>query len=199
MNALDLVIPFHPGSGHLPQVSIFQRDPHYRGPLLRRDWLCLLLTLTKVVELYTLYVLGAGALSWASGLNWFLFFTSAAILQYMELSRGYRRDFDTVGKQDILSGQLPSTRRPAGPCKILLGIPSNFRHHILWKIVWLSGIAVCSTSLVLCYVLLNNYASESVFAWIGFQILCYFVGRCSTISPRARPSIPRKKGIDGKN
>jgi hypothetical protein len=129
-----------------------------------------LCTLGKVVELYVLYVLGAGLLTWVVGLNWFYFFISALVLQSMELSRGYRRDFETNGRCDILAGQLPSTRSPAGACKILLGLPGNFRRHILWKIVWFFGIAVCSVSVIASYLLLSTAGPRAAYTWIGFQV-----------------------------
>jgi hypothetical protein len=74
---------------------------------------------------------------WVSGLIWFYFCTSAMILQSMALTSGY---FDIVSKDDVLSGEFPSMRRPAGPCKILLSVPCNFQHHTLWKVVWFSNI-----------------------------------------------------------
>ena len=116
-------------------------------------------------------MLGAGSLWWVTGLIWFYFFTSAVVLQSMELSWGY---FDVVGKDDVLAGGFPSMRRPAGPCKILLGIPGNFRHHILWKVVWVFGIPVCGTALVLCYVLLTSCTAKLVCVWLVFQILWLF-------------------------
>jgi hypothetical protein len=171
LNALTAIPSFQPGTSTLPQVAIFQRDPHYKGPLTRRDWVGLMSTLCKLIEVYVLHYLGAGPLTWVTGLNWFYFFTSALVLQIMELSRGYRRDFETEGKCDILSGQLPSTWSAAGPCKILLGVPGNFRRHILWRIVWFLGIIVCSTSVVMCYVLLSSAGPRPAYAWIGFQAL----------------------------
>jgi hypothetical protein len=129
-----------------------------------------LCTLGKVIELYVLYVLGAGLLTWVVGLNWFYFFISALVLQSMELSRGYRRDFETNNRCDILAGQLPSTRSPAGACKILLGLPGNFRRHIFWRIVWFFGIAVGSVSVVACYMLLSTAGPKAAYTWIGFQV-----------------------------
>src|SRR5882762_7923118 len=166
-SALDPAVPFYPDSGNLPHVYIFQHDPFHKGFVTWRDWIGLLLTLSKIIELCVLRVLGAGALWWVTGLIWFYFCTSAAILESMQLSWGY---FDAVGKDDVLAGGFPSMRRPAGPCKILLGIPGNFRHHILWKAVWFFGIPVCGTALVLCYVLLNSCTANVVWVWLGFQI-----------------------------
>ena len=170
-NALDPAIPFYPGSDNLPHVYIFRQDPLHKGFVTSRDWIGLSLTLSKIIELGVLHFLGAGSLWWATGLIWFYFFTSAVVLQFMELSWGY---FDVVGKDDVLAGGFPSMRRPAGPCKILLGIPGNYRHHILWKVVWVFGIPVCGTGLVLCYVLLNSCTAKLVCVWLVFQILWLF-------------------------
>ena len=151
-------------------MYIFQRDPYYEGPITHGDWFGLSLTLSKGLELYVLYILDAGTLSWVSGLSWLYFFMSAALLQFMQLSRGYRRDFGTDGRLDIISGQLPSTRRPAGECRILLGTPSNFRNHVLWRVIWFFGAITCATSLVWCYILLSSCPPKAVYVWVGFQI-----------------------------
>jgi hypothetical protein len=174
---INSIPAFSPGSEQLPLSYIFLRDPHYKGPNQYRDWGGLPLTLCKLAEFGVLNGLGAGHLSWVSGLNWFYFFMWAALLQHMQLSRGYGKDFSINGSLDVISSELPNAKSPGGGGRILLGVPGNFRHHMLWRLMWIGAAIVCPATLVFCYLLLASCPARAVYAWMGFQVfwlLCRF-------------------------
>jgi hypothetical protein len=168
MNHLQNVSPSLPGEPL--QVHIFVKDPWYKGPLATKDWIGLLMTLLEVCEVYVLWRYNACPLCWISGCNWLYFFAAAAVLLQQRVSREYGKDFDN-GRLDILTGQLPTARRKGGERVVLLGAPRNFRHHVLWKIVWTLGSVICPASLIGCYVLLSRANITVTYVWVGFQAL----------------------------
>jgi hypothetical protein len=168
MNPVLNVSPCEPGEPL--KVHIFPRDPWYTGPVVRGDWAGLIGSLVKLIEIYFLWRCNARTLCWVSSCSWFYFFTTAAILLHQKLSREYGKDFDN-GQLDIVTGQLPTARKRGGEWIALLGAPRNFRHHMLWRIVWIIGSAVCVSSLVVCYVLLGRADITVIYVWVGFQIL----------------------------
>lgn len=185
LSPLHSVGGFHPGTSRRPPIFIFQRDPLYEWPSTSRDWIELHLTLGKLLEVFILRRLNAGILAWVTALSWSYFFMSATLLQYMQLSRGYGRDLDNSGRLDIISGKLPTARRPGGECRILLGAPGNFRQHVVWRIVWTLGILISSVYIVSCYILLASRPPKVVYAWVGFHF-GFCVDHCSSISPRVQ-------------
>src|SRR5437764_5399283 len=117
------------------EVHIFVKDPWYNGPVTTKDWIGLLVSLLKVSETYVLWRYDARPLCWISGCSWLYFFTASTALLQQKMSREYGKNFDN-GRLDILTGQLPTARKKGGERAVLLGAPRNFRHHILWRIVW---------------------------------------------------------------
>ena len=168
VNPLDSVNPSIHGSGDIPPLHIFMQDPHYLPPNPHRDWVWLCLTSCKIVEVLVLRKLHAVELSWASALSWCYFLISAVVLQYMQLGRG--RVWENV-RIDIVSGELPTARRPGGSCRILLNAPANFRHHRLWRLIWFFGIGICVTSIISCYLFLPTSPIYGVYAWGAFQFI----------------------------
>jgi hypothetical protein len=126
------------------------------------------------MECFVLMKLNGGILAWLTAVPWFYFFVSAALLQSTQLSRGYRKNLDDSPRLDIISGEFPTTGRPGGECRILLGTPINFRHHTQWRIIWAIGAAVVLTWFIACYIVLPSRPTEAVYVWVGFQVLWVF-------------------------
>lgn len=151
------------------EVYTFFNDPRDTDTNKVRDWGYTLLSLIKVVEIVVLWNLGARVLCWSTLLPWLFFFISAAILQYLNLSRGYNKGMRN-GELDILFGELPPIVKGGGNRKLLLGAPRNFRQHFLWYSTWTVGIIVCAVCLVTTYALLGRQKSQVVYTWLCFQI-----------------------------
>jgi hypothetical protein len=151
------------------KVHHFTTDSRYKDHIIRHDWIGIIGSLVKVMESYILWRAHARILCWVTSFAWFYFLICAAVLQLQKLSRGSVRDFD-CGRVDLIAGKLPTTRKRGEELKILLGAPRNFRHHLLWRIIWAVGGAVCALSLVSCYVLLGREKAKIVYIWVGFQI-----------------------------
>jgi hypothetical protein len=168
MNPVKNVSPSLPGEPL--EVYIFVKDPWYDGPVMAKDWIGLLVSLLKVSEIYVLWRFDARPLCWTSSCSWLYFFTVSAILLQQKISREYGKNFDN-GKLDILTGQLPTARKKGGERAVLLGAPRNFRHHILWRVVWAIGSILCATSLVISYVVLSRADVTITYIWVAFQVL----------------------------
>jgi hypothetical protein len=153
----------------LPIVYSFIRDPDH-PTITKGDWIALGFSVVKVVESFVLRKLDAKALSWITALPWAHFFIAALTLQTLKISQKYTPD----GKSeiDVLAGELPTAKTLGGELKILLYIPKNFRHHLLWRLMWIIGCLVCLSTLLATYLLLGNATPITVYSWIGFQLLC---------------------------
>ncbi|KAF4634393.1 hypothetical protein G7Y89_g3729 [Cudoniella acicularis] len=68
-------------------------------------------------------------------------------------------------------GELPTTKTLGGAQKILLQKLANFRHHPLWRIMWIIGLSICVPTLITTYLQLGNEMPITVYTWIGFQLL----------------------------
>ncbi|KAG4411944.1 hypothetical protein IFR04_014918 [Cadophora malorum] len=166
--------PVHNVSPSLPgdplQVHIFVQDPWYDGPVMTQDWIGLMISVLKISETYTLWRYGARRLCWISSSSWLYFFTVSIVLLQRRISRGYGKNFDN-GRSDILTGQLPAARKKGGERVVLLGVPRNFRHHILWRISWTIGSMVSAASLITTYIFLSQADVTVTYIWVAFQIL----------------------------
>ncbi|KAF8986757.1 hypothetical protein BDQ17DRAFT_1375831 [Cyathus striatus] len=106
----------------------------------------LLATLTKLAEIYVLWMLG-----------------NEFVLK--------RRPESEPGNLDILAGQVPRVGQEGGSRKVVLGVAENPRRLLPWKIMWATGAFICAGSLVFLYFVLGQQPNEVVFAWVGFQLL----------------------------
>lgn len=137
---------------------------------MTQDWIGLMISVLKISETYTLWRYGARRLCWISSSSWLYFFTVSIVLLQRRISRGYGKNFDN-GRSDILTGQLPAARKKGGERVVLLGVPRNFRHHILWRISWTIGSMVSAASLITTYIFLSQADVTVTYIWVAFQIL----------------------------
>jgi hypothetical protein len=137
-----------------------------------QNWIAILSSLPKLVELYILGREGAQDLSCVAGVAWFYFFTAAVILWLREKWR--RRSSDSGDDEqgvDIIVGHLPSAKRAGGERKIILGAADNSRLSLLQRMVWAVGSVVCILWILATYFLLRQYDSKITFIWACFQLL----------------------------
>lgn len=150
---------------------LFMRDPYWHilhKSEARKDWIGILLSLIKVVEVYVLYHYGSRKLCWVTGINWIFFFMSAIIIQLA----GYGREHDDQADcccLDIVAGRLPLPQVIGEERKVLLGVPINVRKSLLWRLTWIAGSIVCTSSLIASYLVLKEEPRNRVYMWLGFQ------------------------------
>jgi len=137
-----------------------------------QDWIAILSSLPKVVELYILWREGARDLCWVAGVAWFYFFIAAVILWLRELWVRRVSDSDNEGQDvDIVVGYLPSAKHTGGERKIILGVSENSGTSLLQRIIWAVGSVVCIAWIMATYILLRQYDPKITFVWTGFQFL----------------------------
>ena len=132
------------------------------------DWVAISASVTKLVELATLWKNGATALCLISGSCWIFFFLVSILLQLLGLSREFSEKV-SEREMDIVAGQLPTPIKAGGHHKILLGAPQNVRHSLFWKVAWALGSGVCTGTIIATYMVLSHQSSRVFAIWTGFQ------------------------------
>lgn len=162
--ALDTVPAAERGS----PIDIYRFIPDQGGlPSPWRDWSWLLLSLVKLIEVFTLRKVGSqGVWAWTMA-GWAHAFVAAVLLQVT----GLGRDSPFKRTRHLVAGILPSPLRMGEQGKIVLGIPANIRRHTLWRIMLAVGIAVNLAGLLGTFIRLDGEPTEALYFWIGFQIL----------------------------
>lgn len=156
--------------GEPVEVYSFFNDPRdLKFNATAYDWILLLTSIVKVVELVVLLMFGASLVAWSSFVPWLFFFLCALLIQYCDLSRGYGASLNDW-EYDILFGELPTIVKGGGGRKLLLGAPRNFRQHPLWNLIWAVGAVVSTASLVTTYALLGRQNARVVYIWLSFQV-----------------------------
>lgn len=95
---------------------VYGRDIHWRtrtARRARRDWIGLGASVVKLSETAVLWRVGAYHLYWVTALPWFVFFVSAAVLQFLGLSRE-RNDSGSWPEIDVLAGSLSTSQVSGG-------------------------------------------------------------------------------------
>ncbi|RHZ46498.1 uncharacterized protein CDV56_103754 [Aspergillus thermomutatus] len=162
--ALDTVPAAEKGS----PIDIYRFIPDQGGlPSPWRDWICLFLSLVKLIEVFALRKVGSrGVWAWTMA-GWAHAFVAAVLLQVT----GLGRDSPSKRTRHLVAGILPSPLRMGEQGKIVLGIPANIRRHTLWRIVLGVGIGVNLAGLLGTFIHLDNEPTEALYFWIGFQVL----------------------------
>ena len=132
------------------------------------DWMAILLSAIKLLELATLWKNGATVLCLISGCCWAFFLFVSIILQLLGLSREFSEKVNER-EMDIVAGQLPTPIKAGGHHKILLGAPQNVRHSLFWKFAWGLGSGVCAGTIIATYMVLSNQSPRVFAMWTGFQ------------------------------
>ena len=137
----------------------------------------LALSLSKLGEAFALRVYGAGFLALSVTIPWAYFFVVAVLLEAREFYLA-RRPEELDGYVDILTGQLPSMAQSGGVRIIIIGAPSNPRTSVWWRMIWAVGAFVCTSSLIVTYILMRQQTNDIVFVWAGFQVSWMIVRMC---------------------
>ncbi len=132
------------------------------------DWMAILFSVVKLLELTTLWKNGATVLCLISGCCWVFFLFVSVLLQLLGLSREFSEKVNER-EMDIVAGQLPTPIKAGGHHKILLGAPQNVRHSLFWKFAWGIGSGVCTGTIIATYMVLSKQSSRVFAIWIGFQ------------------------------
>ena len=133
------------------------------------DSLGLVSSAVKLIEIAVFWVWGALPLALVSIIPWAWFFLGAIVLHSLNISRELLDD--AALKTDLLAGQLPTPIRAGGDRRILMGAPTNHRHRWIWTAVWAIGAALSVTSVVGCYLSLGQQTSDTVYLFLGLQVL----------------------------
>lgn len=182
------------------KIYAYRRDPFYTETSLYQawvDWICLLLSFVKIVEVIALWKYGAEMLAWITLLTWLFFIFASITLQLhgRSLQRSQPKHGSVIDM--VASSNLPIPSSGGGTHKVVLGIPRDARRHITWKIVWALSNIVCTISVIATYMALGQAPSfEVFFVWTGFQIV--WIALRSTffhvIEDRERPYLANLKG-----
>ena len=149
-------------------IFTYRNYPFDRPTNLSHEWMALSVSFIKMVELCTLWMAGDRILCWVSGLPWLYFYVAAVALQLRRHWRGQvEESSDWV---DVLAGRLPTTTRPGGSRKLLLGTSEKGRLFLSWKIVWTLGALVCMVSVIATYILLGRSTDTTFYIWSAFQM-----------------------------
>lgn len=154
------------------QTYILSQDPYFKERNAKnawRDWIGILLSLFKLVEVTVLWRNKALPLCLISGSCWLFFFVAAISIQISGLSREFAENARD-GEIDIIAGRLPTPTKVGGKHKILLGAPQNVRHSIYWRIVWGLGSVACTATVITSYMTVGNQSGRVFATWTGFQI-----------------------------
>ncbi|KAL9610885.1 MAG: hypothetical protein Q9167_004426 [Letrouitia subvulpina] len=135
-----------------------------------RDWIGILASLIKLLEITIYWKHEAFKLCLVSGCCWIFFLCTSVLLQAIGLSREYSERVREC-EVDILAGNLPTPVKAGGPFKLLLGAPQNVRHSKLWRAAWTVGSLVSTASVLAVYMLLGSQDKKVITEWIGFQLL----------------------------
>ena len=151
---------------HVLIQDAYSRESSKRNAWI--DWVAISASVTKLVELATLWKNGATALCLISGSCWIFFFLVSILLQLLGLSREFSEKV-SEREMDIVAGQLPTPIKAGGHHKILLGAPQNVRHSLFWKFAWALGSGVCTGTIIATYMVLSHQSSRVFAIWTGFQ------------------------------
>lgn len=153
------------------QTNVLIQDAYSRESSTRNawtDWMAILFSVVKLVELVALWEHGATALCLISGCCWAFFLFVSVLLQLLGLSREFSEKVKER-EMDIIAGQLPTPIKAGGHHKILLGAPQNVRHSLFWKFAWGLGGGVCTGTIIATYMVLSRQSSRVFAIWTGFQ------------------------------
>lgn len=153
------------------QTNVLIQDAYSRESNSRTawtDWMAILFSVVKLLELAMLWRNGATVLCLISGCCWAFFLCISVLLQLLGLSREYSEKV-SEREMDIVAGQLPTPIRAGGHHKVLLGAPQNVRHSLFWKFAWGVGSGVCTGTIIATYMVLSKQNSRVFAIWIGFQ------------------------------
>ncbi|KAJ7288887.1 hypothetical protein C8J57DRAFT_956726, partial [Mycena rebaudengoi] len=139
------------------------RDTRFQVPVM-------LLSMAKMIEAYVLWRKGAALLGLVSATPWLFFFSGAIIMELSE-HQLLRRPEPELGPVDIVAGELPIVSRSGGYRKVILGVADNPRRLPIWRLFWVGGAMVSTSSIALMYVLLGQLTPSAVLFWAGFQLL----------------------------
>ena len=153
------------------QAYVLAQDPHgkeRRATNAWKDWIGILTSFSKIVELTVMWKHNAILLCLTSGIYWIVFLFAAILLQICGLSREYPKS-DKVCELDLLAGQLPTPMKSGGRHKILLGAPENVRQSVLWRISWAIGSVTSIAAVIATYMTLGRQTARVFAIWTGFQ------------------------------
>ena len=156
-----------------PSVYVLVPELHRHEKATRIRWkdsAGILASMLKLVEVFILWKDKAYMLSMISLCSWAYYFCVSIVLEMAGLSREISKRASEC-ELDILAGQMPTTLKAGGQCKLLLGAPHNVRNGKLWQTAWVLGSLVSTASVIATYMTLSSQDSMVFVEWTGFQFL----------------------------
>src|SRR5436853_4223161 len=139
---------------------------------IRRDWLALVCSLSKVAETATLRALGANILYWLTASAWAYGFVAGVVLTILRQSRELKPNL----RLDMVCGRRPSPLHQGGDGKIVLCLPRNVRRSPAWRPMWYMYTIVAVVDAIGTFLVLGHNRVEVVYVWLAFQFL-WLLGR----------------------
>ncbi|KAL2022240.1 hypothetical protein VTK56DRAFT_5850 [Thermocarpiscus australiensis] len=171
------------GTGGIYTYAADPYSKHFKRFSELRDFYGLLLSMLKLVEVFSLYKLGARWLAWTTGASWAIFLLCTITLIIL----GVSHDEDSNGAEsDVLAGQLPSPSTIGGERCVLLGIPSYTRNGMAWTMTWIIGAMTSLASVIVYYILLGQVTAPVFYTWSGFQF-AWLIARIAFFHLSVRP------------
>ena len=150
-------------------VFTYRDYPFDRPTNVWHEWVAILASTVKLIEPFTLWINRNTELCWISSLNWLFFFASSVMLQFWrEWLR--KREGSADDQRDLLAGDLPTTKRPGGPRRVVLGTSGSDRMLLAWKVVWGLGIVISIGSLGATYIFVSSSNHGTFYIWGCFQL-----------------------------
>jgi hypothetical protein len=162
-------IPEIPPSSPLT-VFTYRDYPFDRPKNVWHEWVALLVSTVKLIEPCTLWINGDFQLCWISSLSWLYFFASSIMLQFWREWLRKRKD-SANDQRDLLAGDLPTTKRPGGPRRVVLGTSGSDRMLLAWKVVWGVGIVISIGTLGATYVFVSTSNNRTFYIWGCLQFV----------------------------
>ncbi|KAF8465027.1 hypothetical protein BDZ91DRAFT_795165 [Kalaharituber pfeilii] len=147
------------------KIYIYYRDVGELQTI--KDLIAIMMSLSKLVEVIVLYKAGAEKLWWITAMSWAPCFITALTLQLA----GVSRDHGEIGVIDMIAGDLPSALHPGGQGKILLGMPGNICHTLIWKVHWGIQTVSCLACVLAVFSNLAKQHIQVVYIWAAFQVI----------------------------
>ena len=152
------------------------------------DYLVLILSLLKVVEIVVLHLLGSKSLHWFTGVGWMC----GLVLGIILVVSGASRD-NTAVTEDVVSGRLPSALHLGGEGKILLRIPQNVRRSVIWRVTWCIHSIASMVAILGTFLVLGENPPKVIYTWMAFQLL--WLGSRTIIYYFVESAIGAKQGL----
>src|SRR6266550_5741251 len=142
--------------------------PFFRPRTIILQSSALALSLLKYLELYYYWTNDARHLALISAVPFLFFFVSGCIIAFREIFLARR--LTDIRNFDAIIGELPTWKKAGAEKTVVLGLLTDPRTSIWWRIMWSIGGFLHIVSLLLTYFILSKMTPAFTLTWVGFQV-----------------------------